>query len=61
MQGWHDESIERHFQEQRHISDNAPRDLNIKWFEKMKAVLREIDGGVRFIPSRKPLEFLDLG
>ncbi|KAF8956840.1 hypothetical protein BDZ97DRAFT_145792 [Flammula alnicola] len=60
-QGWHNESIERHFQRQRQVADNASPDLNRIWFQRMKAALREIDEKLCFIPTHEPVEFLDLG
>ncbi|KAF8910919.1 hypothetical protein CPB84DRAFT_1842195 [Gymnopilus junonius] len=59
--GWNHEAVEQHFQQQRQTADNASSTLNVIWFERMKAVLREIDQRLRFVPSDKPLKFLDLG
>jgi len=59
--GWHDQIIESHFKLQRHLADNAPPDLNMQWFRRMKIVLGEIDDAVWCVPARMSLNFLDLG
>ncbi|KAG6830984.1 hypothetical protein H0H92_013456 [Tricholoma furcatifolium] len=59
--GWRDESIEKHFVEQRKIADNASSDLSVIWFHRMKKVFCEIDQYSSCIPFSEPIEFLDLG
>lgn len=61
LQGWHNESIQDHFQKQRKTADTASMDLTRMWFERMKTILREIDARLCCIPARMSLNFLDLG
>lgn len=62
VQGWHDESIQDHFQKQREIADSPSTDLERVWFGRMKIILREIDDGLqRCVTGRIALNFLDLG
>lgn len=56
--------MDDHFVQQRHTADTAGpgSPLNVIWFERMKAIFKEINAMTGCVPcSNEPFNFLDLG
>ncbi|EPQ53651.1 hypothetical protein GLOTRDRAFT_130988 [Gloeophyllum trabeum ATCC 11539] len=58
--GWKDPKLDCDFAVQRTVADNADTELSFYWFNRMKAIMQEIDLWTHCV-SLRPLDFLDLG
>lgn len=61
QQGWDDEHLDKHFEQQRNQAQNPGHELKISWYRKMTEIMNEIDGKTNCIPFSGDLHFLDLG